>query len=29
LPILSRLLKYFRQEHPQVRITIRTKKRNE
>ncbi|GAA5344173.1 LysR family transcriptional regulator [Planifilum fimeticola] len=29
LPILSRLLKYFRQEHPQVRVTIRTKKRNE
>ncbi|MFS8514440.1 MAG: LysR family transcriptional regulator [Planifilum fulgidum] len=29
LPILSRLLKYFRQEHPRARITIRTKKRSE
>lgn len=29
IPILSRLLKYFRQEHPQVRVTIRTKNRNE
>lgn len=28
LPILSRLLKYFRQEHPHVRVTIRTKNRS-
>lgn len=29
MPILARLLKYFRQEHPRVRVTIRTKNRTE